>query len=457
MSTAPVDLAVRGGTLVGPRSRTRTDLWIDRGRVVHVGAASDLEATRTVDATGLLILPGMVDVHVHLMEPGDGSREDVPSGTAAAACAGVTTIVEHTHHWPVTGLERLRDKQALLPGRAHVDVGLAAHVWPDALAGLGDLWRAGIAFFKAFTCSTHGVPGLAADTLADALDVLAALDAPALVHCEDDLLTARAERRLRAAGRLDGRLLVEWRNRPAEEVAVATVCLLARAAGAAVAIAHVSSADVLDIVDALADGSRVVAESCPQYLLLHEDEVEDHGTLRKFTPPARIRSASDAEHLWQAFEDGRITYLASDHAPSTIAQKTGCDLWSAPFGLPGLDTSLPLMVDAALSGRTCLETVVARYADAPARTYRLAAKGRLVPGADADLVLVDPHARTSVDELTLHSGAGWSPYAGRPLRGEVVSTWLRGHQIAESGRPVGPPQGRFLAGAGRRAHSEEDQ
>lgn len=299
-----------------------------------------LTARTRIDAEGLLVLPGMVDAHVHLMEPGDGSRETLPAGTAAAAAAGVPTLVEHTHHWPITDVDRFEEKRRLVPGRAYVDVGLAAHAWPGARDGMAPLWRAGVVFFKAFTCATHGVPALTSDLLADVFDEAAGLGAPVLVHCEDDLLTAQSEARVRAAGRVDPGLLLEWRNRPAEQVAVATACLLARASGASVAIAHVSSPEVLHVIVALG-GDRVGAESCPQYLLLREAEVHDQGARRKFTPPARIRTAAGEMAMWGAFDDGRIEYLATDRAPSTWDQKDRCGIWDAPFGLPGLDTTLP--------------------------------------------------------------------------------------------------------------------
>lgn len=406
-----------------------------------------LTARTRIDAEGLLVLPGMVDARVHLMEPGDGSRETLPAGTAAAAAAGVTTLAEHTHHWPITDVDRFEEKRRLVPGRAYVDVGLAAHAWPGARDGMAPLWRAGVVFFKAFTCATHGVPALTSDLLADVFDEAAGLGAPVLVHCEDDLLTAQSEARLRAAGRVDPGLLLEWRNRPAEQVAVATACLLARASGASVAIAHVSSPEVLHVIAALG-GDRVGAESCPQYLLLREAEVHDQGARRKFTPPARIRTAAGEMAMWGAFDDGRIEYLATDHAPSTWDQKDRCGIWDAPFGLPGLDTTLPLVLDVALRGVTTVEAVVARYAEAPARRYGLTAKGRSVPGADADLVLVDPEARTAVDDLTIHSRAGWSPYAGRPLRGAVARTLLRGEEVAVDGSVSDPPRGRLVLGPG---------
>ena len=253
------------------------------------------------------------------------------------------------------------------------------------------LWRAGAAYFKAFTCATHGVPAVAADRLLELAESLGELGAVCLVHCEDDLMTAANERRLREAMRTDGGIVPEWRSREAELVAVGTVAVIARMRDARLVIAHASNADVLDVV-ALeqARGSPLRAESCPQYLHLREDEVLTEGAFRKFTPPARIRSLDDEQAMWSAFQDGRVHVLSSDHAPATREQKQAGTIWEVHFGLPGIDTTLALMLDAALAGRVALERVVDAYATAPAQQYGLARKGRLEPGFDADMALVDP-------------------------------------------------------------------
>jgi len=446
-----LDLLVRGGTVVTPSGRARLDLAVADGRIVEIGAlGADVSAARVVDADGLLVLPGMVDTHVHLMDPGDPTREDLPTGTRAALVNGVTTIVEHTHGWPVTTLERLEEKREHLAGRIHTDTGLAAHAWPEHLDEIGPLWRGGVAFFKIFTCATHGVPAMTADLLLDAFRRIADVDGAALVHSEDDLITAAAEARLRAAGRDDNAILPQWRSREAEQVAVATVALLSRITGARVTIAHASTPAVLDLIMRERRlGAPVVAESCPQYLFLREAEVLHHGTFRKFTPPARARSAADEEEMWRRFNVGDITLLSTDHAPSTPAQKRDGGIWEAHFGLPGLDSTFALMLDAALSGRTSLELVTDRYARAPARRYRLAGKGELAAGKDADILLIDPDAVRTLRNEDVISRAGWTPYDGREVRGAVVATFLRGVEVARAGAvTTDSPRGRFLPGPG---------
>jgi dihydroorotase (multifunctional complex type) len=438
----PFDLAVKGATLVTPRGRARLHCYVRDGRVAHVGPEL-LEASETIDATDLYLLPGMVDTHVHLMDPGPTDREDFPTGTAAAAAAGVTTIVEHTHGHPVRTPSDLRDKLGHVSGRSAVDFGLAAHVWPDRLDRLADLWAAGVTFFKIFTCTTHGVPGLDAALLAAAFERLAGFGGTCLVHCEDESLTAAAERALRAAGRDDPAVIIEWRSREAELVAVAVIALLARLSGVRATVAHVSSPEVAAVVaDARAQGADLAAEACPQYFLLREDEILASGALRKFTPPARARTVADEQRMWQLLRDGVLTHLSTDHAPSTLEQKGDGSIWDVHFGLPGLDTTLPLLLDAAVRGALALEDVVRVYADAPARRYGLnPRKGSLRPGADADLVLVDLEGVRVLSDADVRSKAGWTPYAGREVRGRVVATYLRG-------APVTPGGGRFLPGPG---------
>jgi dihydroorotase len=449
LGSADGTLVVRGGTVVTARGRAPLDLLVRGGRVAALLGRGELAGAPSVEADGLLVLPGFVDTHVHLMEPGDGTREDFPAGTRAALSQGVTTIVEHTHGWPVTTPARLAEKLGVVAGRSWVDYGLAAHVWPDQFAWFGPLWRAGITFFKIFTCDTHGVPGLDTGLLLESLGLLAGLGAPTLVHCEDGPITAAAERRLRALGRRDPSILPEWRSREAELVAVTAVCLLARLTRARTTIAHASSPEVLDAVSAAGSGGAdVVAESCPQYLLLTEEEVGWHGALRKFTPPARLRGTADSDRMWAALRDGRIHHVSSDHAPSTRAQKAAGPFWDVPFGLPGLDTTGPLLIDAALAGRISLERLVEAYATAPARRYGLRGKGDLRPGCDADLTLVDPAARRMLADSAVRSRAGWTPYAGREVRGQVVATMLRGMVADSRGEADGQPDGRFLPGPG---------
>jgi len=428
--------------LVSATGEQLADIGVDEGRIVAIGHVETGE--EVVDATGLLVLPGMVDTHVHLMDPGDTDREDFIHGTSAAAARGVTTIVEHTHSHPIRSVADLDEKRDHLVARANVDFGLAAHVWPDRIDEIAGLAGAGITFFKIFTCTTHGVPGLDDKRMTDALAEVARAGARCLIHNEDEALTLIAEQRLKAGGRVDPGLLIEWRSREAELVAVAATAASVLETGAAATFAHVSHGAVLDVIESFRHlGADIAAEACPQYFALDEGEVLESGVLRKFTPPARIQNDDDRSNMWESARSGRFAHFSTDHAPSTLAQKTGTDFWDAPFGLPGLDTTLPFLVDAALAGRITIRDVVRLYSTAPAARYRLP-KGVIEVGADADLVLVDPEGSWTVRNEDIVSKAGWTPFAGRTFLGRVVATYLRGVEIARDGRCNDLRTGRFI-------------
>ncbi len=453
-----VDLIVRGGRVVCDTGEMEADLYVAGGRIVAVGQL-DVPAREVVDAGGLLVFPGFVDAHVHFMDPGDPSREDFPTGSSAAAVAGVTTVIEHTHASPVHTGSQLQEKARYLRGRSVIDFACAAHFSPGGPDDVADVWRAGAAFIKVFTCTTHGIRAVEPGPLLEAMRRLQPRGATFLVHAEDEAITRWAEQALRAARRDDGGVIPEWRHPVAERVAVSAVGWLAEVSGARVVVAHCSHPEVVDTVAAFrARGARMWAETCPQYLLLREDEAVQLGAFRKFTPPARARSDADLERMWQLVRDGQIAYVASDHAPATRAQKREGSIWDVHFGLPGIDTTSALLIDAALEGRISPTRLAELYAAAPARLYGLyPRKGTLRPGSDADLVLVDPSARRVLRDEDVLSRAGWTPYHGRLVKGAVVATYLRGRKVAEGGRPNAPPgTGEWIPGPGARGRGETD-
>jgi dihydroorotase (multifunctional complex type) len=444
VSSGTVDLAVDGSTIITPEGRRRGSIFVSGGRFVTGGA--ETIAHERVDANGLFLLPGFVDTHVHLMEQADPSREDWAHGTAAAAASGVTTIVEHTHGAPVRSGQELNAKANWVDGRSNVDFALAAHAWPDRIREIEGIAAKGAAFLKVFTCTTHGVPGFSdEDALRAVFRETARVGLPCLVHAEDEAMTGGAEHDLRAAGRIDGGVIPEWRSRQAELKAVDQVLRLAEETGARVVIAHASHPAVLDgVAEARARGADVSAETCPQYLTLLEGEVERDGGLRKFTPPARARSMAELDAMWAAVVDGRVHHLSTDHAPSTLEQKGAGSIWDVHFGLPGLDTTSAILIDGALAGRLSLERLSEVYATAPARAYGLDGKGSLEPGRDADFVLIDPNGSWTITNEGIRSKAGWTPYEGRQVRGRIVATFVRGHEAYRDGAVTDVKRGRVV-------------
>jgi dihydroorotase (multifunctional complex type) len=436
----PYDLAIKNATIVTPGCRYVSHVYVHDGRIAAIGLM-DLAAARTLEASGLFLLPGMVDGHVHFMDPVATEREDFITGSSAAAVGGVTTVIEHTHAGPVLSSEAVAEKARYLADRSIVDYGLIGHVWPDMIEQVPEIWRAGASAFKVFTCETHGVPAILPGDMLRLFRTVAEFDGLCLVHCEDEFITADNEHRLRAAGRSDPFVIPEWRTREAEETAVNTVALLARLSGARVIIAHASHPRVLELAWRERQlGARLWVESCPQYFYLEEHEIQSQGALRKFTPPAR--SAAEADEMWKRLERGEITHIQTDHAPATRAQKAqgGGDIWPPHFGLPGVETTLTMMLNGVNEGRLSLERLVEAVAETPARLHGLyPSKGSLQVGADADLVLVDlKHERVLSDDQVI-SRAGWTPYAGRRVQGSPVMTFVRGQLVAENGRVVAPP------------------
>jgi dihydroorotase (multifunctional complex type) len=445
--TKVIDLIVGGAQLVGSSELTRADLYVHEGKVVGVGRL-DVSSREVVDGKGLFLLPGMIDAHVHFLDPGDLTREGFPQGSAAAAVAGVTTVLEHSHGIRVTNGASLHKKIAYLKDRSVVDFGLGAHFSPRS-EEIQETLQGGAAFIKVFTCTTHGVDAVENGLLFEAMKRFESEGAVYLVHAEDESLTRVAEIKLRGAGREDGMVIPEWRNRLAEQVAVTTVSQLAQASGAKVIIAHCSHPAIVDIVSHYRNlGARIWAECCPQYFHLREDEIKQLGAFRKFTPPARARTPNDFEPMWERLRNGAISYLASDHAPSTRSQKNGGSIWDVHFGLPGIDTTFPVMMDAVCRGTLSLSRLVELYALMPARLYGLyPQKGALQVGSDADFILVDLRGTRILQDEDILSRAGWTPFAGHEVRGRVVATYLRGQKVAEGGRCVAPPgTGRFIPG-----------
>jgi dihydroorotase (multifunctional complex type) len=436
---------IANATIVTPHERYRGTLGISEGRIAAILREPSASTGRTIDAEGLVALPGMVDQHVHFMDPGDNAREDFIHGSQAAAIGGVTTVVEHTHSNPVLTADDLRQKRQYLEDRSVVDFGLTAHVFPDSIVHVDSLWQEGVAMFKAFTCTTHGVPGLLPDDLLRLFRFLTDVGARALVHCEDEFITEDNEERLRAALRDDYGVIPEWRSVEAELVAVNTVALLARLTGANITIAHASQPEVIDLVRREQNlGAPLSIESCPQYFYLDANDVREHGPTRKFTPPAREKPAGKL--MWERLASGEIDLISTDHAPSTLEQKFSSDIWDCPFGLPGVETTLTMMLNAVNGGQLTLERLVKVYSATPARLLGIyPRKGALYVGSDADIVLVDMQQEHTLRNEDIVSKAGWTPFDGQRVRGRPVMTFLRGNLIAKSGEVIADPgAGRFV-------------
>ncbi|NKY34515.1 allantoinase AllB [Nocardia speluncae] len=437
------DLVVTGATVVSHDGRREQDIAVRDGKVLAVGDGLATDGVPTVDATGLLVLPGLVDMHVHLREPGMTEKEDFASGTRAAAAGGVTTVADMPNTSPpVATAERYRQKLDLVSSKAYVDFGLYGMIDHDndgEIAGMAELGALGFKLFMGQTTGDNRCPNDAA--IFRGLEAAAAAGLVVGVHAENDHLLRMFGDRLRACGRTDPRAHLEGRPAFVEVEAVTRIITMATESGTKLHIHHLSTAAGLRRVMALrAEGHQVSVETLIAHLFLDDSAYDIHGNLVKLNPP--IRPAADVAALWNGIARGDVDIIATDHAPHTAEEQGEPDVWKAYGGFIGVETMLPLLLTAAAEGTLTVEDIVRLCAYRPAQRWSISGKGQLTPGYDADFVLVDPTAQTTLDAAALHSKHNVTPYHGRSLTGSVVATYLRGQLVYEKGEIIGGPGGR---------------
>lgn len=436
------DLVLRAGRAVIAQGETGVCVGVADGRIAAIAPLHErLEGRRVVElAPDEVLLPGLVDTHVHVNEPGRTEWEGFETATRAAAAGGVTAIVDMPLNSipPTVDVAALETKKKAADGKCAVDVGFWGGAVPGNLGELRALHEAGVFGFKCFLLDSgvEEFPPLSATELETYLRQVAAFGGLMIVHAEDPTEIEQAPHP--GGGRYDGFL----RSRPpsAESRAVATVLDAARRTGARTHVLHLSSADAVPALRAArAEGLPVTVETCPHYLSFDAETIEEGATQFKCCPP--IREAANREQLWRALAAGDIDSVVSDHSPCTAELKrldTG-DFALAWGGVSSLQVGLPVVWTGARVRGHALADVVRWMAEQPARVAGLRTKGRLAVGYDADFCVFAPDDSRIVDPGELHHRNPVTPYAGRRLDGAIRSTWLRG-------RPVEFDQqrGRFL-------------
>jgi dihydropyrimidinase len=445
------DTLIRGGTVVSATGSTRADVAVTQGRVSAIGPGLEAPGADVVDATGLLVLPGVVDVHTHTRLSSGEQPDRFLRDSLAAAHGGTTTflafnnpgtgISEAGARSPLAGAAEFRERTA---GQSVVDFGLSSVIGghqDDPLRELPALVASGVPTAKAFMVYDFR---LGDEALEGALRIMARAGGMLQVHCEEPAIIDPLVEAALARGDVGCRHHALTRPPVAETAATRKAIEMARRAQAPLYIVHLSCLGALEAVaEAKARGEPVFAETCPHYLVstdaLYDDPDEANVIQRVISPP--LRSQADVDALWAGLRDGILDIVASDHVPDRLAVEK--HLPAPPFpqvsnGGPGIETLLSAGVG---EGRLTVERLVDVLATAPARLFGLAGKGAVEVGLDADLVLIDPNAQRTLRQADLHHTSDYTPFEGLELRGALAEVFVRGHRLAEA---AAHPSGHFL-------------
>lgn len=439
---------IRSQRVVLPDGIRPATIRVDNGRITAIDPYSGAATKGGIDAGSAVVMPGLVDTHVHINDPGRADWEGFETATLAAAAGGITMLVDMPLNSipATTTVAALEAKRRAATGRCHVDVGFWGGVVPGNAGDIEPLARAGVLGFKCFL-SPSGVPEFGHVSEADlreALPIVAQTGLPLLVHAEMPALLREPD------PRADPRRYATWldgRPTTAEQAAIDLLIELCERTSARVHIVHLASADALaSIGGARARRLPLTVETCPHYLTFAAEDVADGDTALKCAPP--IREGEHRERLWRALADGVIDVVATDHSPAPAALKhiEDGDFLAAWGGIASLQIALPVVWTGAAARGIPLHRVADWMSAAPARLAGLGGrKGAIAPGCDADLVIFDPDREMIVDSSRLYHRHPVTPYDGARLRGVVMATMLGGEIVFDHGECIGLPAGRLMS------------
>lgn len=423
-----MSILIKGGRVIDPgRFVGIADVLIDHGKITAVGSNLSVPAGgRTIHANAKLVVPGLVDLHVHFREPGFEYKETIQSGSAAAVAGGFTTVCCMPNTNPVNDNQAVTEfmlERARLAGLANVfPVGaITKGSEGKELAEIGDLRRSGCV-----AISDDGKPVMNSLVMRRAMEYASAFDLTVVDHCEDLHL---AEGGCMNEGLVSTELGLPGIPAAAEDVMVARNLSLSELTGSRLHLAHISTAGSVRMVrEAKARGISVTAEACPHHFLLTDEQVRGYNTHAKMNPP--LRTWTDVQAIKEGLRDGTIDVIATDHAPHATQEKQQ-DFTEAPFGIVGLETALPLTLGLVEEGILTLEQAIQKLTSAPAAAFGLK-KGTLAVGADADVIIVDPQEQWDVDPSKFRSKSRNTPFAGWKVKGRVQTTIVGGRVVFES-------------------------
>lgn len=448
-----LDLLVKNAKCVSSEGVKEQNLAIENGRIADLlPCGEEPAAMELLDAKRYVVLPGGIDAHTHFNEPGYSWREDFAHGSRAATKGGVTTIIDMpmNNKPPVSTARRLQEKKALVGPEAYVDFALWGALIRTNREDLQALHEAGAKAFKCFMCEAGGdYTDLTLEEIEDRLQILKSFGGLAGFHCEDYAMLKEGEAQKLASGATGRQDYLDIHSVAAEKKAVRDLLAIVRRTGGRVHICHVSHPEVAELIrQAKAEGLKVTAETCMHYLLLTEDDFLRQGGVLKCSPP--LRSQKAAEALFDYVSDGTIDTICSDHSPCERFEKREDGrkgIFGVWGGLSGVQTTMQTCWDYVVNRRHASPALVAKiFAEQPAKIFGLwGRKGALLPGFDADFVLLDPDRDWEIRETDLRYKHPFSAFCGQKGRGLPVTTYLRGEKIYGSGGFCEKPSGRFLA------------
>ncbi len=432
------DLLIRGGTCVLPWGMEQTSVGVRHGRIAAIGTGADATADETIDATGLHVLPGLIDPHVHLRDPGDASVESIPTGTKAAILGGLTAVFDMPNTNPsITNAERLAWKQGYVPQAAWCDMGLYVGGTRANIAELAALETGqGVCGIKIFAGSSTGDLMVEDD---ESLERVMRAGRRRISYHSEDEYRLQARKPMFKSGDPYSNHMV-WRDEECAFLGTRRLMALATRTGRPAHILHVSTAQELDYLKDYRDIATV--EVLVNHLTQVAPEVYDN--LKGFgvmNPP--IRGPEHLEAAWRAVRDGTVDTVGSDHAPHPRAAKE--KPWpDCPAGLTGVQTLVPVMLNHVNAGRLSLMRMVDLLCAGPARVYGAVGKGRMAAGYDADFTLVDMRRQRTIEESWIVSPCGWTPFAGMKITGWPIATIIRGQAVMREDEVLGTPRGKLV-------------
>jgi len=435
-----VDLLIVGGKVYTHGKILEAGIAIDNGKIVKIAKETNLpQASKKNSIKGCLALPGLIDVHVHLRDQGKSHKETFLSGTAAAAAGGFTLVVDMPNNNPITmSAETLKERKRLAENRILVNVAFYS-AFPRKLEEVKEISREGAVGFKLYMLKRIGGVNIEKDEdISQAFRAVKEVGLPVAVHAESKEVVDQIEAELKSKGRKDLEAFLEAHPLQAEVEATKRILRLAAETRTRVHFCHLTSKEGVKLISsAKKSGLPLTCEVTPHHLLLSLEDVKKYGAFAIMVPP--LRDKSEVKALWKGLKRGLIDVLASDHAPHTLEEKENEDFWKVKPGIPGLETTLPLMLTQVSRENLSLKELVRLTSEKPAEILGFTTRGFLKEGYNADVVVVDLKREWKIDASKFHSKAKFSPFDGWKVKGKPIKTFVNGLLVMDDGEIVGTP------------------